>query len=314
MVQYEKEEEAKKVYVLEAQKRFNQERSKQLADNRQRKAAQKEKDEQMERRMIELAEDAKKRQDQADLDRKKKQRNDMLYMKEESRLAAERKRSAREEERARDLKMQKEYEELLEEQDRKRHGYFQGIRDKQAQLLAKYEQGVGNELARLAEADDARARRHQAEKEGKELADLQERDRWRKNLAESGRVAVQHQLSLQAEQRQKQREDDQRYLEKLRKEAAIAEEKEQDKVRRKKEAVLANAEFLRKQIMEKEDRPSKKAMHAQMNDTERQINREKLERATDPERADGLQSLLGRKRAEYRQMNTQGSRPVTLPC
>lgn len=309
VLQYAKEEEQKKAYILAEQKRFNQERDKQLADSHRRRAMQKEQDMKMEREMMQEAEQAKIRQDAADARRKMKQRQDMQQMKTQADEAVERRAIARKEENARDLKMQKEYEELLDEQERNRHSYFANIRDKQKKLLAKYEQGVGNRLAELQAADDERARRQQHDKEMRERMDHEARERWRKDLAASGHVAVQNQLAIQAEQRQKLRDEEHRYLEKARMEAAIAEAKELERERKKKEAVLANAEFVRKQIMEREAvLPTKKNGTAQMTDVERQLNREKLERACDPSRADGLQSLLGRKRSEYRKMNLQRGR------
>jgi len=105
------------------------------------------------------------------------------------------------------------------------------------------------------------------------------------------------------------------YLEKMRKEAEIADAKEKEKQRKKKEACFANAEFVQKQIVEKEAQAAaKRAAQVQMSDTEKQFNKEKLERAMDPSRADGLQALLSKKRSEYRQMHSNRPKNVGLPC
>jgi len=98
----------------------------------------------------------------------------------------------------------------------------------------------------------------------------------------------------------------------MQKEAALAEAKEIDRDRRKKEARHANADYIRKQIQEKEAQaPARKVEQAQMNDVERSFNREKLARASDPTRPDGLQALLNKKRAEYQ---SQKRRVTALPC
>jgi len=303
VVQYEKEEQMKRVFKKETQIRFNQERQRQLADVKIRQAAQKETEKKIEQQMMDLSTEAKKRQDEADESKKGKQRQAMMQMKTEAENAVERRSLAKKEEHKLDIRMQKEYEELLEVQEKNRGQYFQSIREKQSQLLAKYEKGVGNELARLAELDDERAKKQQEAKSLKEQRDLQAREQWRCDLAESGRVAVQNQLSLQAQERQKKIEEDQKYLEKSKRESAISEAKETEKVRKQKAAVLANAEYIKNQIREKEAMsPPKRVQLSQMNDVERQLNRDKLQRATDPQRNDGLKSLLAKKEQEYRQM------------
>merc|ERR1719253_615482 len=113
--------------------------------------------------------------------------------------------------------------------------------------------------------------KQQEEKAKKEQMDHEARDRWRRELAQSGHLAVQNQLSMQAAERQRRHEEELRYLEKIRKENSIAEAKELDKVRMKREAVLANAESLRQQMLEKQEMsPGKKVGLAQMNEIERQ--------------------------------------------
>lgn len=312
--QYQKEEEKKRIFNLETQKRFNQERQEQLEQDRKRKELLKESERKLEREMMMLADQAKQRQEASEAAKKSKQRDAMVQMRSQAVAAEERKQLSKKEEHARDIKMQKDYEELLEKQDANRGKYFQSIKDKQQAMLDKYESGVGNELARLQARDDERARQYAAQKLEKEKLDHEARDLWRKNLAESGRLAVSEQLSLQAQDRQKQREDEQRFMEKVQREAAAAEAKETEKERKKREAVQANAEFLRKQIQEKEAKsPPKTVQRAQMSEIERQLNREKLQRACDPNRVDGLQSLLRKKSAEYRHLQ-RCQEPLSMPC
>merc|ERR1719215_2481250 len=231
-----------------------------------------------------LAEQAKIRQDEADLKKRMNQKSAMQQMKDQADSAVSRRQLEKKEEQKRDIEMQQEYSKLLNEQERRREEYFHALREKQSNLTANYESGVGNKLAKQAAEDEERARRHQAQKEAAAKAEHEARERWRRDLAESGQAAVKQQLSLQAQERQRRREEDQRYIEKLRQEDEIAIAKEADKVQKKKSSVLANAEYIRKQIQEK---GAKSPSKTQMNEIERQLNREKLERACDPNRPDG---------------------------
>lgn len=306
VVQFQKEEELKRVYKLETQKEFAKERQKQLDDDRRRREKRKEEEVEIEHEMMRLAEQAKLRQDEADQKKRTTQKSAMQQMKDQADSAVLRKQHEKQQENARDIKMQKEYTELLIQQEQRRDAYFHALREKQSNLTANYESGVGNRIAKQAAEDEERARRHQAQKEAKAKAEHEAKERWRRDLAESGQAAVKQQLSLQAQERQRKREEDQRYIEKQRQEDEIAIAKEADKVQKKKMSVLANAEYIRKQIQEKEAKsPSK----TQMTEIERLLNREKLQRACDPDRPDGLQSLVGKKRAEYRPYQ-----PVSMPC
>jgi len=149
-------------------------------------------------------------------------------------------------------------------------------------------------------------------KQLKEKEDFEAREQWRSDLAESGRVAVENQLTLQAKEREKRREEDQGYLDKALREAAIKDAKEDEKNRKKKEAIHANAEFIKQQILEKERQsPSRRIQLSQMDERERQLNKQKLARAIDPSREDGLQLLLAKKETEYRNMRRPG--PIAMP-
>merc|ERR1719162_1487275 len=149
-------------------------------------------------------------------------------MKDQADSAVSRRQLEKKEEQKRDIEMQQEYSELLNQQERRREEYFHGLREKQSNLTANYESGVGNKLAKQAADDEERARRHQAQKEAKATAEHEAKERWRRDLAETGKAAVKQQLSLQAQERQRRREEEQRYIEKLRQEDAIAIAKEAD--------------------------------------------------------------------------------------
>merc|ERR1712086_763729 len=97
---------------------------------------------------------------------------------------------------------------------------------------------------------------------------------WRQELRDSGKVAVNMQLALQAQERQRHIEEEQRYILQQHREDQIAAAKEIAKKEGLKQARLSNAECLRDQIAEKAGRDVKtKAQAAQMNDAERHLNK-----------------------------------------
>jgi len=312
VTQFHSEEQQKKTFKKDMAAKFNEERQKQLAECNRRHAVQKAEEKELEKEMMEMSDKAKKRQDELDAAKKSKQKAAMMHMKVEADAACERREVERQDEYKRDIKMQKEYEELLEAQERNRGAYFRSIRDKQTAMLASYEKGVGNQLAMQQERDDARAKKQSDAKQLKEKEDFEAREQWRSDLAQSGRVAVENQLTLQAKEREQRREEDQKYLDKALREAAIKDAKEDEKNRKKKEAIHANAEFIKQQILEKERQsPSRRIQLSQMDERERQLNKQKLARAIDPSREDGLQLLLAKKETEYRNMRRPG--PIAMP-
>lgn len=91
--------------------------------------------------------------------------------------------------------------------------------------------------------------------------------------------------------------------------------KEQEKSRKRKEAMQDNADYLRRQIEEQSKRgPRGKLALGQMSEIERSFNRERLERAYNSERADGLPMLVCNKRAEYLRQQAQREQSTSAPC
>lgn len=310
---FHKEEQEKRIKSKEVQRRNREETERQLEEARQKKVAQKEKEVILEREIMEKAYEAKRRQDEADEKRKREQKQAMLQVFADAEETVKRKKEAKAKERSQDIKDQQQFSELLDKQERERGRYFQAIRDKQTQLTQAYAKGVGNELAKLQGEDDERAWKHAEQKYEKEQRDQEERERWRKRQVENGKVAVQQQLALKANERRRQHDEDQRYNDQKRREGQIAEAKESEKELKKKEAVKAHAEFLLRQIHEKQIKvPQEKIARGQMNDVERSFNRARLERACDINRADGLPALLRRKREEY--LRVEREEPTSLPC
>merc|ERR1719382_925953 len=144
--------------------------------------------------MIADAQAALRQQEQQEEQRRRKERNEAKQMAKEADVARARKARQKQEEFDNDLRMAKAQQELLEKQDRDRAAFFTRLHDKQSAMMKQYEAGVGNELARLAEEDDQRAKKQQRAVEQKEQARQDAHDRQISRMKEAGRVAVQRQL------------------------------------------------------------------------------------------------------------------------
>merc|ERR1712083_563123 len=121
-----------------------------------------------------------------------------------------------------------------------------------------------------------------------------------RELKEAGKVAVAQQLEAQERNRKKAQEEENLFVQRLRREAEMADEIERAKAEKKRQAIEANAAFVRNQIKERSNVEAIQIQRDRMNDVERQMNKDKLERAKDPARPDGLQLLLKKKKMEYR--------------
>lgn len=311
--QYKLEDEQKRARALEKQSQVREERERHLVESRQRKAELKAETLKHEREMLRQAAEDKKLQDDADLKKKLDQRVAMQKVHAEAGQMQKEREQVKEQERLQDIKDQEKYEKHLDQQDKNRGNYFKVIREKQQKMLAKYEQNVGNDVAKLQKEDDERAERYAQARYDKEHQDHEAREKWRKQQRDSGKATVHQQLAIQAQERERVAEEDTRYLDQKLQEAYNLEAMEVEKAIKRKETLQANAEFLRKQIQEKRERaPQKRIQQSQMSDIERSLNRDKLQRACDANRADGLPMLLRKKRDEYAKMKQFD--PISLPC
>jgi len=299
-VLYHKETEKKKTAIKERQQADYKDLKRNLEEARERQGKQREQDKKLEEEWLLKAEKAKKDQEESDEKKRVASKHAMMEMRGQMEVAQKRRQETKEKELQQDIKDQRQFTELLDKQEKARHGYFQALRAKQQTLLAKYEAGVGNDLAKMEALETERAEKQAEERYEKQQQAMEKERLWRQNLRDSGVVAVQQQLSIQAAQRQREHEDHQRFLSEKQREGEIAQANESEKVQRRKQARLENAEFLRMQIEEKDSKVSAKKVHrAQMNDVERSLNRDRLNRACDAGRSDGLPMLLRKKRAEY---------------
>jgi len=313
--QYKKEEEQKRAHILGKQDQVRQERERNLDEVRRRKAAQKEAELKVDLELLQQAEQAQRKLDEADEKKKRDQKLAMQQVYADVQAMEKERKFAKERERQRDIEEQRQFAELLEKRERERDQQYQSIKEKQQKFWAKYQEGVGDQLAKNEAMDDERCRNDQQARYEKEKRDNEERERWRQKLRESSRDAVKKQLALQAEERQRAHQEEQRYLQQKQREVEMEDAKEQEKSRKRKEAMQDNADYLRRQIEEQSKRgPRGKLALGQMSEIERSFNRERLERAYNSERADGLPMLVCNKRAEYLRQQAQREQSTSAPC
>jgi len=301
---YKREEEMKRASNLEMQRRFNEERARQLEEMRRRKATQREADAKFEQEIFLQAEAEKRKEESLVEMRKQAQKKANLQMAEEARKAQERRIESKKREHEADLENVRMEQEMLDQQERQRNDYFDRLREKQTKLMAQYEKGVSDELARLERLDADRARREQLSKEEKDRKNVEAQEQWRQSLRQNSRNAVNEQLKAQALERQRLKEEELSYAEHQRRHDEAEEAKDRDAKFARKQAVRANAEFLREQIRERSEKIPWKKAREHMNPVEMSMNRNQVNRAMDLNRSDGFKLLLKKKKDEYRTCQT----------
>lgn len=296
---FRKEQEVKRTEALELRRRFDEDRRRQLEQVQRRQRAQREADEQEGREMVRAAQEAARREEERDAQRRERERAIALKMAEEAKMARERKERQQQEEFRNDVRMAHEQLELLDKQERERAHAIELRRQQQMRLMERYEVGVRGELERQALEDEERAQRQQRAFAEKEQAQLAAKERRKQAMHAAQRAAVQRQLEEQEQERQRQREEDRQFADAQRRDAEDADRRAQAAQLRRHEANLANAEFVKGQIRNKTGVMPFNLQRDQMNEEERGMNRDKLDRAQDPTRPDGMQLLLEHKRKEY---------------
>lgn len=296
---YRAEEEQKKNDRMDMQRRFNEERARQLQDIRQRKKAEKDEDDRIEKNLIQGAIDAKRQEEERDAERKHKQAQDALRIANEAKEAMVRKQEQMAEERKSDIRMMQKQKEMLDKQEADRANYFEQMKEKSRKLQQAYEAGAGNEMAQRQAEDEARARLHQEKEAERAKKADEDRENRRQRMREEGFNAVQQQLQVQAQERERLHAQDKQFGQQFRMDAqaAIAAEQEEKRQRRLREQ--ENQEYLKKQMAEKSKIIPGKFGHQKMNAVEKSINRQKMARVQNPERPDGLQLLFRQKQLQY---------------
>eukprot|EP00929_Paragymnodinium_shiwhaense_P024098 TRINITY_DN14937_c0_g1_i1.p1 TRINITY_DN14937_c0_g1~~TRINITY_DN14937_c0_g1_i1.p1 ORF type:complete len:500 (-),score=206.21 TRINITY_DN14937_c0_g1_i1:58-1557(-) len=299
---YRAEMEERKERKFENLKRFNEEQREQLEFARQRDRKEKQAEQQAELDMVAAMLEGKRREDEKMQKLKQRRKEEGLEMQRQARVAQQRKAEAKATEHQREIEMARQAREIVEKQERQRQEKINAMKEKQAKQLAAYEVGIGNQLEMQAKEAEERARKASEELAEKDRLTALGRQQRQQVLMAASKAAVASQLKEQEAFREAEKQKDQE-LHALQKKKALN-DAEADKVKedKRKQAVLENAEFLKKQMREKAQKTNGKNVD-RMDEVEKRINKEMLSRAMDPERPDGLQLLLKKKRMEYRAAN-----------
>lgn len=292
------EVEVEKARTLDRSKRFNEDSRRHVELTRQRQRDERDSELRADHEMTRKAQEEKMRDEALQEQRRAANREMMRNIAEDAKLNASIKAKHQREESQRDVQMFKQHAEMLEVKERQKAEELQSRKDKQQKLLDQYEAGVGNELARLQEQDELRASQEQVARIRKEQGQAERKEERLRLLAESGKMAIRVQLDAKAERRRQERDENMQLGARLREDAACYEFEERTKQQRQTALCEANAEHLRRQIVNRS--LNKPVAQDAMTELERALNREKIERARDPTRADGLQLVLKKKKMEYR--------------
>lgn len=296
---YKAEEHQKKQDRLSFEKRFNEERAAQYADILNRKKQAQDEADRIEQDLVARAIKEKRDEETRDALRKQHQREQQEKIAAEALVAMKRREEEKGLERQRDIRLMLEQKAMMDKQERDRAMYFENLKNKSLAKQAAYEAGAGNELARKQQEDEERARREQLEELERVKKDEQDRASRKKRLQQEGFDAVKLQLENHAKEREHQREEDRKFGQAFRQEAKQAQEEEQEKIRQRRRNEEENQAFLKKQMAEKSAVIPGRFGHQRMNEVERSINKDKIDRALDPARPDGLQLLFRQKQLQY---------------
>eukprot|EP00933_Yihiella_yeosuensis_P032870 TRINITY_DN26534_c0_g1_i2.p1 TRINITY_DN26534_c0_g1~~TRINITY_DN26534_c0_g1_i2.p1 ORF type:complete len:469 (-),score=150.42 TRINITY_DN26534_c0_g1_i2:81-1487(-) len=278
-MKYREEEERKRDDAREVRRKFDQERRRQLEQSRLEQQIQKEAEAKEGQAMLRRAKEEALRADEEEAKKKRRNREDARKMAEQAKIARSAKEQQRLEEAKRDREAIKAQQELLEKQDKERNAFFEKLKAKQGQLLAAYEKGVGNELEKKAAEDDERAKRYQEVKLREELKVQEAKEKRLNELKLDQKIAIGNQLEEHVRQRQQRQKEETELLGKMRANHEKEVEKEKAKEEQKKQALYAHAEYLRRQIAERTNVAPQNVARDKMNAVERQMNKEKLDRA-----------------------------------
>merc|ERR1712060_535073 len=205
------------------------------------------------------------------------------------------------EEAQQDMIMCKQQQDLLDQQEKQRSMHIQNLQEQQKRMLARYEvyDARGIEMRRQR-AEEERVQRHQMLVNEKEKKQQELRERRRQAELEERNVILRGQLEEQQRSRKLERDADVTYSKEFQRQVEAAMVTDQATEQQKRQKFKANADYLRGQMREKSMLDPDSISRDRMNEVERQINRDKLARAQDPLRPDGMCLLVKKKKNEYR--------------
>jgi len=298
--QWKKEEQDKKARSVENQKEFNEARRQQLEAHRMQLRKEREADKRADEEMSAANKEGQKREERNDEMKKQKRKEMGLEMYSLALRARQDKEKAKQKEHSNDVEMAHKAQELLDAQDTERKDKLKERKDKLEAQMDRYQAEVGNKLEAEARAVEERALKQMQALNDKVTREKEKKERKLQQMRDAGKAAVAQQLEEHEVAKLTRADEDRRFYEAQQAQAMTAVELDEAKKDKKKQAREEHADYLRRQIREKAERKGQALQRDQMDEVERNMNKEKLKRAMDPERADGLQMLFRKKRMEYR--------------
>eukprot|EP00933_Yihiella_yeosuensis_P026558 TRINITY_DN20620_c0_g1_i1.p1 TRINITY_DN20620_c0_g1~~TRINITY_DN20620_c0_g1_i1.p1 ORF type:complete len:530 (+),score=142.44 TRINITY_DN20620_c0_g1_i1:120-1709(+) len=295
---YNQEEMRKKEDQREAMRRHNEDQRRHAQDLERRRREELSADARLEADMAKQAAEAKRRQEDADLRKKRKQQETAKAMHEAAQQAVQNRAQMKQQEALRDIEMMNQQKAMLEAQDRARAAKLQAVKDRMASQMAHYEAGAGNEIAKQAREEQQRADKYQAERQKKEEEAHHDKQKKLKQMQMDGVAWIHSQMAEQAQKKEQEKEDSRKRREAQEKETNLALDKEKEKVAERKRRALENQQFLQRQI---EAKAMNKHAGEKMSLVEQSMNKDRLERAKQPE---NLDLLFQSKHGQY-QRNAQ---------
>mmetsp|Transcript_148140 Transcript_148140/g.258478 ORF Transcript_148140/g.258478 Transcript_148140/m.258478 type:complete len:551 (-) Transcript_148140:117-1769(-) len=291
------EEQMRRQEKMEAQHRFNQEQAAHIHEMGLRRQEEKQREMDLEREMHERAVLAKQIEVARQEESVRKRQAAAAQVMEDARQAQARKREKRRDEAERDMAMLRIQQEVLNKQEQDRLDYFDNIKKRQDVFKAHQQVNVREELHKKNQEADERTKRQMTERLSKDRNADEEKQRRLKQLAMDGHAEVERQLEEKSQKRAREREESLRLAEEFQREAKLAKEEEARKVQDRREKEKENQRYLLAQMEQRSSTavPGKFG-HEQMNEVEKALNRERLDRAKGN---DTLQMLFRSKQLQY---------------
>jgi len=277
------------------QKKINEAQRRQMEDLRQRRQTEREAERQRERdeqdrnataiKMCEAAANTRRQRNQAMAE----------SIAGEARAVASRRAEEKREQQLRDIDLLKSNHEQLDRQDVERHAVTK-FNNRQTLIHKKFE-AVADEVERRRSEEASRTKRQQEEKTEKDRLNEEAKQRLVKQRVEESKAMAESQLKEKEAGRIRERDESMRLAEVLKKQAEAAVNEDKARQQQRRDLEKANAQFLQAQMTQKSSIVPGRCGHEQMSNIEKAMNRDRLDRAMQP---DSLDMIFQCKQMSYR--------------
>eukprot|EP00397_Hematodinium_sp_SG-2012_P018760 GEMP01019231.1.p1 GENE.GEMP01019231.1~~GEMP01019231.1.p1 ORF type:complete len:482 (+),score=143.71 GEMP01019231.1:107-1552(+) len=278
-IEYRREEQCKALQRREDDLAERRARDAQWEDMQRRKEAERALEKSEVDKMIDAARAALHQEEQKRRAKTEEQKLWSRTAKAQNEAALNRKRDEKLADAAEDKRLIHMQREMLDKAEQERVLYFSRLKGKQEGIQAAFEKNAGAADARRNQLEEERVSREIAERAVKERENAEKKEKWLSDLNKEGVAAVQRQLDEQALQRQKQREEDQKFGAQFMKDAELFKQEEEKKIEKRRRLEKENAQFLLNQMAS--HKKLGKFGENDMSKTEQAMNHLQLKKAKD---------------------------------